>query len=183
MTSSPRLASIDVFRALTMLLMIFVNDLWSVKEVPAWLEHAAGEADGMGLADAVFPAFLFIVGLSIPFALQSRARKGSTIFQSLVYILTRSLALIIIGVFHVNLENYANTALLPKPAWQVLITVGFFLVWLDYGPLVKKSKRLLLQSTGVLLLITMALLYKGEQNGNIVGMRVHWWGILGLIGW
>ena len=31
-----RIASIDVFRALTMFLMIFVNDLWSVKGVPYW---------------------------------------------------------------------------------------------------------------------------------------------------
>jgi len=29
-----RIASIDILRALTMLLMIFVNDLWSLKEIP-----------------------------------------------------------------------------------------------------------------------------------------------------
>jgi predicted acyltransferase len=34
-----RIASIDILRALTMVLMIFVNDLWSLKNIPEWLEH------------------------------------------------------------------------------------------------------------------------------------------------
>ena len=73
---SQRLASIDVFRALTMLLMIFVNDLGTLTNIPLWLEHTRAEEDGMGLADTVFPAFLFIVGLSIPFAIGNRWAKG-----------------------------------------------------------------------------------------------------------
>ena len=46
-----------------MVLMIFVNDLWSLKNIPGWLEHVAPGVDGIGLADVVFPAFLFIVAL------------------------------------------------------------------------------------------------------------------------
>jgi predicted acyltransferase len=76
--ASSRLASIDILRAVTMVLMIFVNDLWSLVGIPAWLEHVSYEADGMGLADTIFPAFLFIVGMSIPFAIQSRQKKGDT---------------------------------------------------------------------------------------------------------
>ena len=64
MAPTQRIASIDITRALTMLLMIFVNDLWSLSNIPAWLEHTAAQEDGMGVADAVFPAFLFIVGMS-----------------------------------------------------------------------------------------------------------------------
>ncbi|MEO5999472.1 MAG: heparan-alpha-glucosaminide N-acetyltransferase domain-containing protein [Chitinophagaceae bacterium] len=115
MNTSPRLASIDVFRAVTMLLMIFVNDLWSLKNIPEWLEHTAAEADGMGLADSVFPAFLFIVGLSVPFAIQSRLSRGITTYRSLIYICSRSFALLVMGVFHVNLENYDRSAYLPGP--------------------------------------------------------------------
>ncbi len=181
--TSPRLASIDVFRALTMLLMIFVNDLWSLKNIPGWLEHTAGEADGMGLADTIFPAFLFIVGLSIPFAIQSRLSRGSSSYQSLVYILTRSFALLLMGVFHVNLEDYDRSASISRPVWQILITVAFFLIWLDYAPTMKKFKKLILQAAGVVILVIMAMVYKGNQHGKIVGMSVQWWGILGLIGW
>lgn len=60
--STSRLKSIDILRALTMLLMIFVNDLWSLSAIPGWLEHKPADFDGMGLADVVFPAFLFYCG-------------------------------------------------------------------------------------------------------------------------
>ena len=63
-TEKLHIASIDILRALTMVLMIFVNDLWSLKDIPAWLGHVESGVDGIGLADIVFPAFLFIVGLS-----------------------------------------------------------------------------------------------------------------------
>ncbi|MEO5999471.1 MAG: hypothetical protein ABIN89_21935 [Chitinophagaceae bacterium] len=43
--------------------------------------------------------------------------------------------------------------------------------------------KTILQATGILLLLILAAIYKGEQNGKIIGMTVHWWGILGLIGW
>ena len=64
---SRRLASIDVLRAITMLLMIFVNDLELDERVPRWLEHAKEGEDRLGLADTVFPAFLFIVGIFFVF--------------------------------------------------------------------------------------------------------------------
>jgi heparan-alpha-glucosaminide N-acetyltransferase len=54
-----------------MVLMIFVNDLGSLKDIPLWLDHVKPGVDGIGLADVVFPAFRFIVGISLPFALCS----------------------------------------------------------------------------------------------------------------
>lgn len=60
-----RLLSIDAFRAVTLLLMIFVNDFGTLREIPEWLGHAREEDDAMGFSDVIFPAFLFIVGLSM----------------------------------------------------------------------------------------------------------------------
>ena len=60
-----RIASIDILRALTMYFMIFVNDLWTLREIPEWLGHAARGEDRLGFADIIFPLFLFIVGLSL----------------------------------------------------------------------------------------------------------------------
>ena len=68
--------SIDILRGLTMLLMVFVNDLWSVSGVPHFLEHFEAFEDGMGVADIVFPMFLFAMGMSIPYALENRFSKG-----------------------------------------------------------------------------------------------------------
>ncbi|MCU0385101.1 MAG: heparan-alpha-glucosaminide N-acetyltransferase domain-containing protein [Flavihumibacter sp.] len=105
-----RVASIDVLRALTMFGMIFVNDLWTLKDIPHWLEHVAADADGMGFADIVFPGFLFIVGMSIPFAVRNRQAKGDNKQQLALHILQRGLALLLMGVFLVNGENINETA-------------------------------------------------------------------------
>ena len=179
-----RLRSIDVFRAITMFFMIFVNDADSVKNIPEWIKHVDEFTDGLGFADTIFPSFLFIVGLSIPFALDKRIRSGEKKSGIAMHIMLRSLALIVMGFFHVNLENYSKeTALLPAPVWEILITLAFFLIWLDYKPSISKTKQYILQATGIIILIVMAALYEGKGHHNVIWMRPHWWGILGLIGW
>ncbi|MCL4638044.1 MULTISPECIES: hypothetical protein [Olivibacter] len=73
--ASERILSVDIMRGLTLLLMLFVNDLFE-PGVPAWLLHTKVNVDGMELADWVFPGFLFIVGVSAPYAIRSRLNKG-----------------------------------------------------------------------------------------------------------
>jgi predicted acyltransferase len=182
-TVPSRLYSIDVFRALTMFLMIFVNDLWTLQGIPEWLGHVSADADGMGLADVVFPAFLFIVGLSIPLAIRNRIQRGESFNSIAVHILLRSFALIFMGVLHVNLGYYSSGSLLTKPVWQILITLGFFLVWLDYPQKFSKRKVLGFQSAGILFLLLLLLIFKGGTADNPVWIKPYWWGILGLIGW
>ena len=45
-------------------MMVFVNDLAGVSDIPAWMKHVAADADSMTFVDVVFPAFLFIVGMA-----------------------------------------------------------------------------------------------------------------------
>ncbi len=177
-----RLQSIDVFRAVTMFFMIFVNDVDGVTKIPEWIKHVNANTDGLGFADTIFPAFLFIVGLSIPFALNKRMQSGENKFKIALHIILRSLALIVMGTFHVNLENYSAAAVLPEAVFEIIITLAFFLIWLDYKN-IRKTTQYVLQAAGIIVLIVMAFLYKGEHQGLIVGMRPQWWGILGLIGW
>ena len=40
-----RVAAIDVSRALTMFLMLFVNDIPGLKNIPYWLRHAEVHED------------------------------------------------------------------------------------------------------------------------------------------
>jgi heparan-alpha-glucosaminide N-acetyltransferase len=181
-----RLLSIDIFRALTMLLMIFVNDLWTLHGIPGWLEHTSANADGMGLADTVFPAFLFIVGLSIPFALGSRLSRGDSTLSILQHIATRSLALVVMGFFMVNQESFGHQV--PegfRTAWEIAMILAFLLIWNKY-----ENKKILgkipvryVQLLGILILVILALLYKGGSGDSPHWMRPRWWGILGLIGW
>lgn len=179
-----RLLSIDVLRALTMLLMIFVNDASGVSHLPSWLDHAKEYEDGMGFADTIFPCFLFIVGLSIPLAIKSRISKGDTTKQLVIYIITRSAALLIMGFYHVNLEEYNSTAaVLPRAVWEIVITLSFFMIWLDYPDTMTRTKKYVLQGIGLGALIIMAVLYKGGSDDHVRGMHPSWWGILGIIGW
>ncbi len=178
-----RLHSIDIFRAITMFLMIFVNDVDAVKNIPEWIKHVDAHTDGLGFADTIFPAFLFIVGLSLPFAIRNRINKGYSLLSVAAYIAIRAFALLAMGFFHVNLENYNDAAILPKPVWEILITISFFLIWLDYPDKMNKQKQYLLQGVGIVLLVTLAILFKGGTPQEPAGLQPHWWGILGLIGW
>lgn len=183
--ASNRLKSIDILRALTMLLMIFVNDLWSLTDIPAWLEHKAANEDGMGLSDVVFPAFLLIVGLSIPHAIRARLKKGDSKLLIVRHIIERTLALLIMGVFMVNLENINSENLLfSRSLWQILMTLAFFLIWNVYGERVMgRFSPWILKGLGWAILLFLAITYSGGGDGGEQWMRFHWWGILGLIGW
>jgi heparan-alpha-glucosaminide N-acetyltransferase len=180
-----RFHSIDIFRALTMLLMIFVNDLWTLTDIPEWLGHKAANEDGMGLADVVFPAFLFIVGLSIPWAIEARINKGHSRIRVMRHIVERSFALLVMGVFMVNLENI-NSSRLPidKNYWQILMTLAFFMIWNNYrGDVLGKIRPVVMKIAGVGILIFLAVIYRGGSTDHTQWMKPHWWGILGLIGW
>lgn len=182
MTVSHRIASIDITRAVTMLLMIFVNDLWSVQNVPAWLEHTAAKDDGMGLADAVFPAFLFIVGMSIPYAIASRIKKGDSQLRLLRHVLERAVALLVMGLFLVNGE-YLNGGLtgISRSAWNVICCTCFILIWNQYPKTWSKTVVNMLKGVGIVTLALMAYICRGGETG--VTFSIYWWGILGLIGW
>ncbi|MCP4707946.1 MAG: DUF5009 domain-containing protein, partial [Planctomycetes bacterium] len=51
-----RIYSIDIFRGLTILAMVFVNDVAGVRHITPWLKHASARADTMTIPDLVFPA-------------------------------------------------------------------------------------------------------------------------------
>ena len=180
-----RILSIDVFRAITMLLMIFVNDFWSLKGIPLWLEHARADQDFLGFSDIIFPCFLFIVGMAIPYAIRNRIAKGDSHIRILSHILLRSLALVVMGFFTVNISNLnAEASGLSRQVFEILMVIGFFLIWNVY-PKSEDWKKYLFngfQVVGILILILLVYLFKGGREG-VGQMTPQWWGILGLIGW
>lgn len=171
--------AIDMLRGLTMLLMVFVNDLWSVGGVPHFLEHFEMFEDGMGVSDFVFPMFLFAMGMSIPYALERRYSKGCTGESTLKHILSRTLALVLMGVFIVNTEGgFDSTLGYGKNFYRVLMAAAFFLIWNTY-PAGFKAKKWL-QALGVAVLAFLALTFRTPEGGFF---SAQWWGILGIIGW
>ncbi len=168
--------AIDMFRGLTMLLMVFVNDLWTVQDVPHWLLHFDTWEDGMGLSDFIYPMFLFAMGMSIPYAIDRRYEKGFSTESTLGHILTRSLALILMGVFIYNGEEREIDG--SEILYTLLYLAGFFLVWNAYPKEWKPGRWLPI--AGAILLTVLALTYRTE-SGSL--FRTGWWGILGQIGW
>ncbi|WP_320112253.1 DUF5009 domain-containing protein [Draconibacterium orientale] len=177
-----RILSIDIMRGLTLFLMLFVNDLY-MPGVPAWLGHTAADFDGMGLADWVFPGFLFMVGMAVPFAVQSRLKKGHTSLTILYHILLRTVSLLIIGILMVNVSRL-NPELtgIPKNIWAIGIYVSIFLVWNNYSKL-PPWLVYVLKGTGMAGLIILAAIFKSGTAEQVSWLHTSWWGILGLIGW
>jgi predicted acyltransferase len=179
-----RLPEVDLLRGLTMLLMVFVNDLWTLQGVPTWMLHVAPDADGMGLSDTVFPAFLFIVGLSLPLSIDARRAKGDDGTDLAWHVVSRALALIVMGLFLVNGENLNAAATgMPRHVWHLCCCTAFLLVWNSYPRLPDRKWVNRFRSAGIGLLVFLAWLYRGGPEGAIYVFKPHWWGILGLIGW
>lgn len=91
-----RLLSLDVFRGLTIVLMILVNSPGN-QTAYSWLNHSAW--NGCSLADLVFPFFLFIVGVSLVFSLSKSLKQEIPKSRLLLKVFQRTLIIFIIGLF------------------------------------------------------------------------------------
>lgn len=171
-------------RGLTLVLMLFVNDL-NMDVAPAWLGHRAAEFDGMGLADWVFPGFLFIVGMAIPSALSKRFSSGQSVYDVSKHILSRSLVLIIIGVLMLNSERVdPELTGMSKNLWAILMYVAVFLLWNDYPDKENKFFTIAgLKILGLTILVFLVFKFRSGSPENDGSLITSWWGILGLIGW
>ncbi len=102
-----RVLSIDVFRGLTMFLLIGeFTELYShitheslegsiISAIGHQLDHH--QWNGLRFWDLIQPFFMFIVGLSLPFAVKSRINKSQTSKQILNHVLKRSALLLLMG--------------------------------------------------------------------------------------
>ncbi|WP_143309614.1 DUF5009 domain-containing protein [Chitinophaga vietnamensis] len=179
---SGRVLSIDAFRGITILVMIFVNALAGVNGIPSWMKHAHADDDAMTFVDAVFPAFLFIVGMSIPFAINNRLAKGDNWQKIQYHILWRTLGLLVLGVFMVNTESLNPAATgMPLPVWALLFYICAILVWNVYT--FKQARTAwYFKGAGIAGLVILGVIYRGGESGQAY-LTPHWWGILGLLGW
>jgi len=184
MTENDRISSIDVMRGLTLVLMLFVNDLY-MPGVPSWLGHRPADFDGMGLADWVFPGFLFMVGMAIPFSIGKRISGGQNTFSITRHILIRTISLLIIGVLMIN-SGRVNPEFtgIGKNLWAILMYTGVFLIWNKYQENDKNFFTIAgLRLAGIAMLVVLIYKFRSgevENNGSLI---TSWWGILGLIGW
>jgi len=184
MTQNSRIYSIDIMRGLTLVLMLFVNDLY-MPGVPAWLGHMKADFDGMGLADWVFPGFLFMVGMAIPYSIGNRIAKGESTSSLLRHIVIRSVSLLIIGVLFINSGRVnAEFTGMGENLWSILMLIGVFLIWNKYEENDRNFFTIAgLRLAGIALLVFLVFKFRSGQAVNNGSLITGWWGILGLIGW
>ena len=170
-----RVVSVDILRGVVMFLMLFVSDVAGVQSAPAWMKHISpGSADGMTFVDVVFPAFLFIVGMSIPLALRNRIAKGDAAWKLTLHAIVRAATLLILGVFMVNMESREHAGW-RAGLWPALVYLAAIAACVRI-PRFSLGLRLV----GAIGLGVLAWVYSPEGGG---WFRTSWWGILGLIGW
>uniref|UniRef100_A0A8C7L395 Heparan-alpha-glucosaminide N-acetyltransferase n=1 Tax=Oncorhynchus kisutch TaxID=8019 RepID=A0A8C7L395_ONCKI len=113
-TPSRRLRSLDTFRGLSLVIMVFVNygggRYWFFRH-ESW--------NGLTVADLVFPWFVFIMGTSISLSVSSALRCGLSRFSLFTKAVWRSVQLFLIGLLIIN-PNYCQGPL----SWDSLRIPG-----------------------------------------------------------
>ncbi|KLT64514.1 acyltransferase family protein [Pedobacter sp. BMA] len=92
-----RLLSLDFFRGLTVAAMILVNNPGSWGHIYAPLEHA--EWNGCTPTDLIFPFFLWIVGVSIAFAMGNSKKDPANHSKVILKAVKRGVILYLLGFF------------------------------------------------------------------------------------
>ena len=137
-----RLTTLDVFRGITIALMIIVNNPGGAAYY-SFLQHATW--NGLTFADIVFPFFIFIVGAAIPFSLTKRIDQGTSKKKLFVAVIRRTLILFALGLLingfpTFDLATFRIMGVLQrialcyffasiifmylKPKWQIILTVA-----------------------------------------------------------
>src|SRR5438046_10456481 len=99
------------------------------------MKHCRG-AIGMTFVDLVFPAFQFIVGMSIPLAMGSRLGRGEPVWKAAAHVLLRAAALIAIGIMMVNSDLGPSSAKMGWSAtwWTALMYTSAVLSFCSLSP-------------------------------------------------
>ncbi len=186
---SQRVDSIDIYRGLTIFLMIFVNEfggpgMADIVNAPKWLWHAM-TPDTFHFADIIAPAFLFIMGVSLPFAVSKRLEKGDSMGRIWKHTLIRTGSLMIIGI---SMGNMRAGRLTMRPIglspmlWSTLLMLSLILIWVQY-PKAKGIWRyvvMALRIGAMVLLVYLLVVYR--EGPDLKGIQLRWF-VLGLLGW
>ena len=118
---SGRLTSLDVFRGLTVAGMILANN----QSGPSYAPFRHAPWNGWTPTDLIFPSFLFIVGVSITFALTKRIDASNARSALLVKILRRSAIIFALGIALAGFPKYDNWATIRIPGVLQRIALGY----------------------------------------------------------
>jgi predicted acyltransferase len=104
-----RLLSLDTLRGFDMAMLVGIGGIiaalanltsWNWMEVLATQVHHHVEWEGFHFYDMIFPLFMFISGVAIPYAINSKLEKGAEKSLLLKKVFIRLLALIALGILY-----------------------------------------------------------------------------------
>jgi predicted acyltransferase len=183
--ASPRVVSIDIFRGLTMAVMIFVNALSSVRGLPWWTYHAHGSVNAMTYVDMVFSFFLFIVGMSLPLSIAQRLKRNPSIPALWGHVALRSIGLVVLGLILANAEN-CDPARMPMNGfvWALLGLFSASLYLNAYGKWERfPAYSTVLRGLGLCGVVILFMLFRRTApGGHSAWINFAYPEILGLIG-
>ncbi|XP_078161764.1 uncharacterized protein LOC144557087 isoform X3 [Carex rostrata] len=173
---SPRLVSLDVFRGLTVAIMILVDDAGgafpSINHAP-WF--------GVTLADYVMPSFLFIIGVSIALVFKKISSKSSATKKVII----RTIKLFVLGLIiqggffhgHNNLTYGVDIDRIRLFGVLQRIAIGYFLaaiseIWLVRNVSVDSAISFVRK---YYLLWTVAVIISMLYVGLLLGLYVPDW--------
>ncbi|KGK91291.1 hypothetical protein DP73_03995 [Desulfosporosinus sp. HMP52] len=162
MQKSLRMECIDIFRGLTIALMIMVSNPGNPSNIPQQLKHAPW--NGVTVADLVFPFFIFIMGVVVPISTRNRLEKGTSRGAIIGHILSRSSLIFLLGLL-LNGFPFFDLTVIRIPGVLQRIAVVYLVSALIYILLRSVFKKETLQInvqllTSALLLILYYLLLK-----------------------
>lgn len=176
-----RLLSLDAFRGLVILVMFLVNvggtdaaftlGDWAPEQYRRWMPHMGfnGGRMGNGLADYVFPWFLFIVGVAIPFSMASGRGRDKPPLLRVAQAFRRGVVIYLLGtLLWMASIGYAPTQTDAK--WNGPITMSVFLHW-DILPLI---------GFGYFLAAVLALTPRWSQLAFVAAVLIGKWALLKL---
>jgi predicted acyltransferase len=124
-----RLLSLDVLRGATIAAMILVNDPGDWAHIYPPLEHS--KWNGCTPTDLIFPFFLFMVGVSIVYAMETKKQDVANHSRMILRAFRRMVTLIVIS-WLIQLFYHPSIAHLRIPGVLQRIAVVYFIVTVLY---------------------------------------------------
>jgi predicted acyltransferase len=154
----------------------------------------------MTFVDLVFPAFQFIVGMSIPLAMGPRLARGEPVWRALSHVLLRTAALLAIGIMMVNADLHPNSERMGWSGtwWIALMYTSAIAMCCSISPGGREAPddrrrrwrrvTLVTRTLGIAGMIVLAMTYRAANGRPVLQLhpfflRHAWYGILGVIGW
>lgn len=154
----PRLPSLDVFRGITIMIMIVVNSPGNRLSFPM-LNHSAW--NGCTLADLVFPFFILIVGASSVLALAKQRMRAVSRHFLLLKIIKRTLFLFSIGLLLNAISAHIDWSTLRILGVLQRIAICYFFTSLLYLTTTIRTQALIL--LGLLLAYWLIMTFGENQ--------------------